>query len=290
MNIVYMAEIVGKCGIRAVKTLLPKLKMQYRPDYIIANANSASGAGGLSAQHAGYLRKLGIHCLTLGDNAFLNTQIFGGEKTPNFCVRPVNLPRNTAGLGYKIFHPAVKKAEQADKTTEQKTVTGDLIADNGEKKQKRSIVPVSLVVISLLGQYGKHRLAANSPFDALDDVVRRFEACPIVVDYASFSTAEKQTLAFYADGRVSAVIGSGMKATTADFRVSKNGTAFITDAGRTGSFLSSGGYEPASKIREFKTGLTEYSASAWEKPQIQGVFIQTAKTGYTIHGERFSIE
>ena len=53
MNIVYVAEIVGKCGIWAVKTLLPQLKVKYRPDYVIANANSASGAGGLSAQSAG---------------------------------------------------------------------------------------------------------------------------------------------------------------------------------------------------------------------------------------------
>lgn len=95
MNILYVAEIVGKCGIWAVKTLLPQLKVKYRPDYVIANANSASGAGGLSAQSAGYLRKLGIHCLTLGDNAFLNAQIFESGKPPNFCVRPVNLPRTS---------------------------------------------------------------------------------------------------------------------------------------------------------------------------------------------------
>ena len=281
MNILYVAEIVGKCGIWAVKTLLPQLKVKYRPDYVIANANSASGAGGLSAQSAGYLRKLGIHCLTLGDNAFLNAQIFESGKPPNFCVRPVNLPRTAPGLGYKIFHPVGAKIGERNE-----------IATDGavSEKKRRQNVPISLIVVSLLGQYGRHRLAADNPFEALDDVLRRFEACPIVVDYAAFSTAEKQMLKFYADGKVSAIIGSGAKVATADAGLSKKGTAFITDAGRTGSFLSSGGYEHTSKIREFKTGLTEYSASAWEAPRLDGVFVKTDAAGKATNIERFFLE
>lgn len=260
MRVLYLAEVVGKSGIFAVKEFLPRLKLQYKPDYVIVNANSASGAGGLSRQNAGYLRKLGVDCITLGDNAFLNVQIFS-ESPLNYCLRPVNLSKKSPGSAYKIFHPAnLKKLSE------------NSVSDNTQQNSKQN-VPISLVVVSLLGQYGRHRILANDPFDAIDDVLRRFGNVPVVVDFASFSTAEKQLLAYYLDGRVSAIIGSGMKVMTADENISANGTAYITDAGRTGAFLSVGGYEPFSKIREFKTGLTEYSAVAWDELEIQGIVI-----------------
>ncbi|MEL3907836.1 MAG: TIGR00282 family metallophosphoesterase [Treponemataceae bacterium] len=274
MRVLYLAEIVGKSGISAVKEFLPSLKLQYEPDYIIVNANSASGAGGLSRQNAGYLRKLGADCITLGDNAFLNTQIFS-EKLLAYCLRPVNLSKKAPGLAYKIFRSANFKNTAKNEKHQQ------------NKKQNKSI---SLVVVSLLGQYGRHRISANDPLDAIDNILRHFGEVPIVVDFASFSTAEKQLLAYYVDGRVSAVIGSGMKVASADEKILTNGTAYITDAGRTGAFFSTGGYAPESKIREFKTGLTEYSAVAWEGVELQGVFINLDENNKATSIERIRIK
>lgn len=257
MKLLYISEIVGKCGIWSVKTCLPKLKLQYNPDYVIANGNSVTGAGGISRQHAGYLRKLGVDCISLGDNAFLNPQVFD-TKPLNYCIRPINLSSSVTGFGYKAFYKDQTKKQEAvfDKSPD-------------------------LVVASLLGQYGRHRILANDAFTSLDYIIKKYPESPIFVDYASFSTGEKQVLKYYADGKVSVIIGSGMKVATSDERISENGTAYISDAGRTGSFFSSGGYESENKIREFKTGLTEYSVCSWEEPQLQGVFLELKKNKVT---------
>ena len=73
MKIFYIAGITGKAGMWAVKKNIAELKRHYQPDVIIANADMATGAGGLGKQHAGYLRKMGIDCITGGDCIFPNT-------------------------------------------------------------------------------------------------------------------------------------------------------------------------------------------------------------------------
>lgn len=273
MKLLYISEIVGKCGIWSVKTCLPSLKLRYKPDYVIANANSATGAGGLLAHHAGYLRKLGVDCITLGDNAFLNYSIYANPKKFHYCLRPFNLSSRVAGLGYKVFN--------SKNTKNNDTFINSCKKDDDKKNSaceanlsKKPKAAGSLVVVSLLGQFGRHRIFANEPFSATDEILRRFPNSPIVIDYSSFSTAEKKVLGYYLDGEVSAVIGSGCKVATSDAGFLPKGTAFITDAGRTGASVSSGGYEFDNKIREFKTGLTEYSACSWKEPQLQGVFLE----------------
>ena len=269
MKLLYISEIVGKCGIWSVKICLPHLKLQYKPDYIIANANSATAAGGLSRQHAGYLRKLGVHCITLGDNAFINPHIFENKQL-SYCVRPLNISSRALGLGYKAFYSQLDKSE-----------------NNLHNKEKE--LP-ELLVFSLLGQYGRHRVLANDAFDALDYIAQKFSGSAIFLDYSSFSTGEKQSMKFYADGRVSAIIGSGMKVRTADEQISERGTAYISDAGRTAAFMSVAGYEAKNKIREYKTGLTEYSSISWDEPQFQGVFLELDGNNKAIKIERVLVK
>ena len=69
-RILFIGEIVGKSGVFALKSSLPELKRQYSPDFIVANADSATGGAGLGVQHAVYLRKLGVDCLTLGESSY----------------------------------------------------------------------------------------------------------------------------------------------------------------------------------------------------------------------------
>lgn len=254
MKIIYLAEIVGKCGITSVKQCLPQLRLQYKPDYIIANANSATGTGGVGRQHAGYLHKLGVQCITLGDNAFLHAEIFDEASPLTYCLRPMNISKKAIGNCFKLF---------------------------GQK---------NLVIVSLLGQFGRHRVTADNPLDAMDKAVTRFKDATIIIDYASFSTAEKQTLGRYGDGKVAAVIGSGTKVATTDHCILPGGTAYITDAGRTGSYLSSGGYAFENKIREFKTGLTEFSACAWEESQVQGIFMEIDENKKAKNMERITVK
>ena len=289
MRVFYIAAITGKTGVWAVKKNIAEIKSLYRPDFIIANADMATGAGGLGKQHAGYLRKMGINCITGGDCIFQKKDLVENLRQMPFVLRPCNLPEQSPGAGYRYF------------TTR-----------NGEK----------VAVISLLGRVGRHRLLADNPFTLMQAVLSKIkrETPFIVVDFSSTATAEKQTMAFFLAGRVSALIGSGTGAATADERlmsaeydvsgifagvahvdtqtevVKKNGephgrkTAYITDAGRTGSFDSVGGHAPSGKIREYRTGLFEYPQETWQRVCVQGVDIELDGAGGALSISRVRIE
>jgi len=289
VRVFYIAEITGKAGVWAIKKNIAEIKSRYQPDFIIANADTATGAGGLGKQHAGYLRKMGINCITGGDCIFQKKDLVENLRQMPFVLRPCNLPEQSPGAGYRYF------------TTR-----------NGEK----------VAVISLLGRVGRHRLLADNPFTLMQAVLSKIkrETPFIVVDFSSTATAEKQTMAFFLAGRVSALIGSGTGAATADERLMSaecdlsgagsadahidmqtatvetgceqhnRKTAYITDAGRTGSFDSVGGHAPSGKIREYRTGLFEYPQETWQRVCIQGLDIELDGAGGALSIERVRIE
>lgn len=289
MRIFYIAEITGKAGVWAVKKNIAEIKRRYQPDFIIANAAMATGAGGLGKQHAGYLRKMGIDCITGGDCIFQKKDLVENLPQMPFVLRPCNLPEHSLGAGYRYF------------TTR-----------NGEK----------LAVVSILGRVGRHRLLADNPFTLMQALLPKIEReTPfIVADFSSTATAEKQTMAFFLAGRISVLIGSGTGAATADERLmsaecdlsgagsadahidmqtatvetgceqQSRKTAYITDAGRTGSFDSVGGHAPSGKIREYRTGLFEYPQETWQRVCVQGVDIELDGAGGALSIERVRIE
>ena len=289
MRIFYIAEITGKAGVWAVKKNIAEIKRRYQTDFIIANAGMATGAGGLGKQHAGYLRKMGIDCITGGDYIFQKKDLVENLPQMPFVLRPCNLPEHSLGAGYRYF------------TTR-----------NGEK----------LAVVSILGRGGRHRLLADNPFTLMQALLPKIEReTPfIVADFSSTATAEKQTMAFFLAGRISVLIGSGTGAATADERLMSaecdlsgagsadahidmqtatvetgceqhnRKTAYITDAGRTGSFDSVGGHAPSGKIREYRTGLFEYPQETWQRVCIQGLDIELDGAGGALSIERVRIE
>ncbi|MFC2616218.1 MAG: YmdB family metallophosphoesterase, partial [Treponema sp.] len=224
-----------------------------------------------------------------GDCIFQKKDLVENLPQMPFVLRPCNLPEHSLGAGYRYF-----------------------TARNGEK----------LAVVSILGRVGRHRLLADNPFTLMQTLLPKIEReTPfIVADFSSTATAEKQTMAFFLAGRISVLIGSGSGAATADERLmsaecdlSGSGsdhvhidmqtatvetcceqqsrkTAYITDAGRTGSFDSVGGHAPSGKIREYRTGLFEYPQETWQRVCIQGVDIELDGAGGALSIERVRIE
>jgi len=262
MKVLYVAEIVGKTGIYALKKCLPELKNKKKPDFIIACADGATGGNGLGRNHAAYIRKLGVQVITTGECCFYKkdlTENFG--KIP-YVLRPDNLNPEAPGLGSRIYNtggenPASKKA----------------------------------AVAVLLGQSGFGRLHGNNPFSCLPALMERLrqETPFAIIDFHSQATAEKQTFFAMADGLCSAVIGSHTRVQTADERVLPGGTAVITDAGRTGSMESVGGNDRESRIKEYLSGIPDWTKDAWEKPELQGVFIEIAENGKALSIERVRV-
>ena len=262
MKILYIAEIVGKAGVYALKKCLPDLKKEKNPDFVIACADGATGGNGLGRNHAAYLRKMGIQVITTGECCFYKKDLTENLGKINYVLRPDNLNPEAPGTGARIFH-----------------------TDSPESKNQKIAVAV------LLGQYGFGGLHSNNPFSGLPALLERLgqETPYTIIDFHAQASAEKQTFFAMADGRCSAVIGSHIRVQTVDARVLPGGTAVITDAGRTGSLDSVGGNDRESRIKEYLSGIPDWTREAWEKPEVQGVFIELAENGKALSIESFRI-
>ncbi|MDR1929358.1 MAG: YmdB family metallophosphoesterase [Treponema sp.] len=258
MKILYIAELVGKAGIYALKTALSPLKEQKKADFVIVCADGATGGSGLGRNHAAYIRKLGADLITTGDCCFYKKDLVENiEKIP-YVLRPLNLGSGSPGIGCRVL--------------------GD----------KNGGPPLAVAVF--LGQSGFSRIHGSNPLTALPALVEKFrkETPFILIDFHASASGEKRTLMAAAAGSCTAVIGSHGRVQTADEEILR-GTAVICDAGRTGSAESVGGADIEKRIQEYRTGIPEWTVEAWEKCELQGVFIETDREGRALSIERIKI-
>jgi len=257
MKILYVAELVGKTGVYILKKSLKELKQHYPWDFLIVCGDGATGGNGLGRSHAAYIHKMGANVITLGECCFYKKDLTENLDKIPYVLRPENLNIEAPGHGYRIY-----------KTS----------ADTGEK----------VAVVVILGQTGFTRMHANSPFPILTSLAEQLKKQTpyIIIDYHAQASAEKKTFYFAADGLCSAVIGSHTRIQTADETIMKGGTACISDAGRTGSQISVGGCDINSKIKEYITGIPDWTKEAWEAPELQGIFLDIDKDGKTVSIER----
>ena len=260
-RILYVAEIIGKAGIQCVKTLLQELVNRYKCDFVFGCADAATNGTGLGKQHAGYLHKLGLSVITGGDMSFYKKDMVESLNTTSYVLRPLNFPKDSPGKSCKIC-----------------------TAKNGKR----------VAVISILGYSGFSRIHADNPFiTGIDSVMAAKKETPLVlIDFHAATTAEKKAFGFYLDGKVSAIIGSHGRIQTADEIVLSNGTAYITDAGRTGCQNSVGGTAPSVAITEYLSGIPDWTRidtpEPAVKPALQGVFVVVDDSGKAVSIERIN--
>ncbi len=254
LRILFIGEIVGKSGVWCLKELLPKIKEERSIDFVIADGEGATGGFGIGKNHSIYLHKLGVDCITLGECAYYKKDMVEHIARSPYILRPANYPQKNPGRGWMIYEAAGRK----------------------------------IAVVSLLGQSGFKRVHLKNPYSLLPKLLQSIslQTNTIVVDFHAVTTAEKGTLFYFADGKVSAIVGTHTKAITADERVLPGGTAVITDAGRTGSIESVGGLDPEIEIRKFTTLIHEYSKEAWGKLELQGVVMEIGEDGKATGIER----
>jgi metallophosphoesterase (TIGR00282 family) len=264
MRVLYVAEIVGKAGVYAFKRGLPALRQQLLDtgrtgdiDFIIACADGATGGNGLGRNHAAYLRKLGANVLTTGECCFYKKDLTENLGKLPYVLRPENLNIEAPGMGSRIFKAGNEK----------------------------------VAVAVLLGQSGFGRVHGDNPYSMLPSLVERLrqETPYVIVDFHAEATAEKKTLFALAEGRCSAVIGSHTRVQTADETVLPGGTAVICDAGRSGSADSVGGTEGESRVREYITGVPDWTKEAFAKPELQGVLLELDSSGKALSIERIRL-
>jgi metallophosphoesterase (TIGR00282 family) len=257
MKILYVAELVGKAGLYAFKKGMAELRKSESFDFVIACADGLTGGNGLGRNHAAYIRKLGAHVLTTGECCFYKKDLTENiEKIP-YVLRPENLNAGAPGIGARIYKAGNEK----------------------------------VAVTVLLGQSGFGKVHGDNPFFLLSSLLERLrqETPYVIVDFHAGATGEKKTLFAEADGRCSAVIGSHTRVQTADETVLPGGTAVISDAGRTGSAESVGGVEIQGRIKEYLSGIPEWTKEALDKPELQGVILDLDKSGRALSIRRLRL-
>ena len=247
VTVLFIGEIVGKAGVFCVKNMLPYIKKDYGVDFVIANGEGATGGFGLGKNHSVYLHKLGIDVITSGERIYYKKDMVTHIKKSPYILRPVNYPREDPGYGWRIY-------------------------ENGK---------VKIAVVNVLGVSGFRRVHLENPMLFLPDLIAHIskQTNYIVVDFHAATTAEKSTLFYFLDGKVSAIVGTHTRALTADERVMAGGTAVITDAGRTGSINSVGGLDSEIEIRKLMTQVHEYSKDTWGDIELQGVVLKLNDSG-----------
>jgi hypothetical protein len=254
MKVLYIAELVGKAGVFTFKKALSGIKTRCPWDFLIVCADGATGGNGLGRSHAAYIHKLGANVITLGECCFYKKDLTENLDKSPYILRPENLNPEAPGIGSKVYKVGNEK----------------------------------IAVAVLMGQNSFNRTHANSPFACLSPLLGRLrqQTPNIIIDFHAQASAEKKTLFYAADGLCSAVIGSHTKVQTADETILPGGTACLSDAGRTGSQQSVGGCEINSRIKEYLTGIPDWTKDAWDGLELQGVYIDIGKDGKALSIER----
>lgn len=247
MRVFFIGEVVGKAGHFTLKHLLDDFIKEKGVDFVIANANGATGGFGLGKSHAITLRKKGIRVLTGGECIYYKKDIVEYLPKAPWILRPANLPPGIPGRGWGVYD----------------SPAGDI------------------GVICMIGQSGYTRTHGNNPYTYLPEIVRKVKerTDTIILNFHAMTTAERRTMAFHADGLVSAMIGTGTRCQTADSMVLPGGTAIITDAGRTGSRESVFGMDSETEMRILLSRVPERSKDGWGDLRLQGVLLDIGSDG-----------
>jgi len=241
VRILFVADVFGAPGRRAVETRLPGLRSELRADFCIVNGENAAAGRGITAKIAERLLESGADVITLGNWTWGQPGFAPYLTGTDRVLRPANLSPRTPGVGLAV-HDGV-------------------------------------AVISLLGVFSLNPF--ESPFLAADRLVEEARrATPvIVVDIHAEATSEKVGLARYLDGRVTAVLGTHTHVQTNDARVLAGGTAAITDAGMTGPHESVIGSEDEGAIKRFLTGQPIRLEPATRGVRIEGALVECGVDG-----------
>jgi metallophosphoesterase (TIGR00282 family) len=246
MNVLFIGDIVGSPGRRAVEELLNRLVDHHFIDLVVANAENASGGIGITPPVADQLLNLGIDLLTSGNHIWKHKDILPYLEETDCLLRPANYPPDTPGRGFAILETAV-----------------------GEK----------VAVINLEGRVFMNPL--ECPFRTADQILSELspEVKVILVDMHAEATSEKLAMGWYLDGRVSVVVGTHTHVQTADERVLPHGTGYITDVGMTGPINSVIGMKTEVILERFLTQRPQSFKVASQNIQLQGVVLKIDSQG-----------
>ena len=245
VKLLFVGDVVGGLGRRTLGALLPGLREEHAPDFVVVNGENAAGGVGITQKTALELLDLGVDALTLGNHAYRHSEVYGFLDREERVVRPANYPKGSPGQGSTV------------------------VEANGMR----------LGVANLSGTVFMQ--AARSAFSEADALVAELEERSdyLLVDMHCEATSEKVAMGWHLDGRVTACVGTHTHVPTADARVLPAGTAYITDVGMTGGRGGVIGVRREDALARFLTLTNVRFETADEDPWLNGVLIEAGDDG-----------
>jgi 2',3'-cyclic-nucleotide 2'-phosphodiesterase len=257
LRLLFVADVNGAPGLRAVERLLPGLRDELGVDFCAANGENAADGLGITPHIAERILASGADVITLGNHTWRRKEVIPYLAETDRVIRPANLSKHTPGRGMTF-------AEGSNGTT--------------------------VAVINLLGQL--YLSPPEGPWEVVDELVAeaRRTTPVILVDFHGEATSEKVAMAAYLDGKVTAVLGTHTHVQTNDARVSSAGTAAITDAGMTGPHDSVIGVVTELAVEQMRTGVPIRFRTASGGVRLEGVLVECGEDGRATRCETVRVE
>jgi len=220
MKVLLVGDIVGGPGRRIFREVVKRLREENAIHVVIANGENAAAGNGITLALADELFKSGADVVTLGDHVWGQKDLECSIASEKRLLRPLNYPAGAPGQGCITI--------------------------------QTSFGP--LAVVNLLGRVFMNPM--DCPFRAMDALLKALPCnVPVLVDFHAEATSEKIALGYYLDGRVAAVFGTHTHVQTSDAMILPKGTAYMTDLGMTGPYISVIGREVEPVLKKFTTGI-----------------------------------
>jgi metallophosphoesterase (TIGR00282 family) len=241
MRILFIGDVVGKPGRRAVATLVPKLREERAIDFVIANGENSAHGAGLTASTVDALLSSGVEVITTGDHVWDQKEIYEVIDREPRLLRPLNFSPSAPGRGSTV------------------------VQRDGEP---------AVGVINLIGRVFMPN--NDCPFRAAEAEVARMrkQTNVIIVDLHAEATSEKIAMGRFLDGKVSAVVGTHTHVATADEHILPKGTAYISDVGMCGPHDSVLGRDVEAVLKRFLTQMPQKMEVAEQDVALCGVLVE----------------
>lgn len=237
MKILCIGDVVGRIGRDMLFKYVDEMKYQKNIDVVIANGENATHGRGLARNAYDELMRAGVDIITMGNHTWDSKEVIDIMENEGNVIRPANYNRQCPGTGSIVY------------TTKSGTKIG---------------------VINIIGR--TYVEPSDSPFDSVECEIEKLKKSTniILVDFHAEATSEKLAMAYFLDGKVSAVFGTHTHVQTADETIFDGGTGNITDLGMTGPQTSILGREKSTIINRFITGMPQKFEIATGKGQFCG--------------------
>ncbi len=261
INVLFIADIVGKPGRDITARCIDSLLRKYHVDFCIANGENAADGKGITKREFSEFRQMGIDVITGGNHIWDNREGHKLLVEESCLLRPFNYPADNLGNGSAVYE--IRRGEASGKKIAVLNLQG-----------RTFMYPLECPF--RLGKKEAERLKGHTPL--------------IIVDFHAEATAEKQAFAWHLDGLVSAVIGTHTHVQTADERVLPGGTAYITDVGMTGPTDSVIGLNRKVALRRFLLGTPQRYEIATENLRLNAALVTIdTESGKALEIQRISL-